>query len=221
MKIKKIKETEIAEIVIDWLEKQHWDVYQEVPVNNGFADIFAVRNGLVWVIETKTSLSFDVMEQAFRRAVHYRSVAVPKPVNMSWFLQRKIARDYLNIGILIVDQNIQTVNEIVSPKLMREYHNNAKRYISKLRPEHKTFAKAGSANELRFTPYQESIRNIKDYLRRNPGSTIKEIIDNLGKLHYSSNSSAKNCIKLALNTFESDSFLSQNKNGKDVYYINS
>ena len=55
MKIKKIKETEIAEIVIDWLEKQHWDVYQEVPVNSGFADIFAVRNGLVWVIETKTS----------------------------------------------------------------------------------------------------------------------------------------------------------------------
>ncbi|HBD94493.1 MAG TPA: hypothetical protein DC057_10030, partial [Spirochaetia bacterium] len=108
MKIKKIKETEIAEIVIDWLEKQHWDVYQEVPVNSGFADIFAVRNGLVWVIETKTSLSFDVMEQAFRREVHYRSVAVPKPINSNWFLQRKIARDYLNIGILSVDQNIQT-----------------------------------------------------------------------------------------------------------------
>lgn len=73
-----MKETELAQPVVEWLESQHWDVYQEVECPGGYADIVAVRDNYLWIIECKTSFSLKVVEQAMGRRAHFRSIAIPK-----------------------------------------------------------------------------------------------------------------------------------------------
>lgn len=217
----KMKESDLAEIVIDWLEKQHWDVYQEVPVIGGVADILAVRNNLVWIIETKTSMSFSVMNQAYHRTAHYRSIAVPSSPTRDRNFQERIAKLYLGIGILTIDKR-KNINESVQPKLMREYHNQAKNIIKKLIPEYKTYAKAGTNSGSYYTPYKQTIDSIKFFLSRHPNSTLKEIIafltgSNGHRHHYSSVNSAKTCLRKALENWESD-WCNVEKNGKEIIY---
>jgi Holliday junction resolvase len=50
-----IKEIDIGKALVEWLNVQHWDVYQEVKIYSHIADVVAVRNGIVWIIECKTS----------------------------------------------------------------------------------------------------------------------------------------------------------------------
>jgi len=58
-----MKETDLAERVINWLEDQHWEIYQEVQFRGygGIADIVAVRAGYLWIIECKTSMTFTLL----------------------------------------------------------------------------------------------------------------------------------------------------------------
>ena len=67
-----MKELELAKSVVEWLQDQHWEVYQEVQRYSTTADIVAVQGPLVWVVECKTSLSIGVMLQASRWMAHYR-----------------------------------------------------------------------------------------------------------------------------------------------------
>jgi hypothetical protein len=80
---KPLKEIDLAAKVIDWLQSQWWEVYQEVqPHHCGrTADIVAINGPLVWVIETKTSLSLALLEQAlrWRGYANYISIATPSP----------------------------------------------------------------------------------------------------------------------------------------------
>jgi Holliday junction resolvase len=68
--------------VIDWFTERGWDVYQEVQIQSGYpvADIVAVMGLRVWVVECKTTLTLDLMAQAFhwQRYAHWVSVAVPE-----------------------------------------------------------------------------------------------------------------------------------------------
>jgi hypothetical protein len=77
----RLKETEVAAAVVAWLEEAGWDVYQEVQVKRfgRIADIVAVMERRVWIIECKTSLSMAVIGQAYdwQESVHWVSVAVP------------------------------------------------------------------------------------------------------------------------------------------------
>lgn len=61
-------ETDLAEKVVEWLQAQQWEVFQEVQLDSfgRIADIVAVSGPLLWVIECKTSQSFAVFEQAFQ-----------------------------------------------------------------------------------------------------------------------------------------------------------
>ena len=97
-------ETALAARVVSWLEVQHFDVYQEVEHRGDVADIIAVRAGLVWAIECKTTLSLAVMAQAARWQTHYRSLAVPMGKNYNERqMAERICRDFLQVGILYVD----------------------------------------------------------------------------------------------------------------------
>jgi Holliday junction resolvase len=56
---KRLPEEALAEKVIAWLEADNWDVYQEVrpwPTYARAIDIVAVKPGMIWAIECKTSL---------------------------------------------------------------------------------------------------------------------------------------------------------------------
>lgn len=75
----KVSEQLVAEIVISWLEAYEADVYQEVQVSGGVADIVARVRAELWIVEVKTSLSLALVAQAMdrRRLAHRVFVAAP------------------------------------------------------------------------------------------------------------------------------------------------
>ena len=205
-----MKETELAKPVVQWLTDQHWDVYQEVQFNygGGIADILAVKNNIMWIIETKTSMTFTVLEQASKWLSHYRSIAIPSAKRDTGRKFSYLLADKVNVGIIEV--NTRTFNgsylvtEIEPAKLMREHNEYCRKFMfPKLREEHKTFAEAGNNHGNRYTPYQGTINQVRNYIQKNPGCTIKEIFDELGRCHYSNTQSAKGSVLSALQTFES------------------
>ena len=214
-----MKETELAEAVIAWLEEQHWDVYQEVQVYSlgSIADIVAVRGPIVYVIECKTSLTLTVLDQARRWRSHLRSVAVPKRKQKRYRSHDRdsaydIASRFYEIGVLEVskhtsfDESVETwdVDEVVRPKLKRDFHLSSQRIRETLLPGHKTHKKAGSPSVGgHWTPYKSTINLVKRFIKNNPGCTFREIGDDLGKMHYSSIASAIGNLRAALMNWES------------------
>lgn len=215
-----MKETELAEAVIAWLEEQHWDVYQEVQVYalGRIADIVAVRGPLVYVIECKTSLSLTVLDQARRWRSHLRSIAVPKRKHKRYRTHDRdsaydIAKRFYEIGVLEIskhtsfDESVETwhVDEIVPPKLKRDFHLSAQRIRETLLPGHKTHKAAGSPSiGGHWTPYKSTMVSVENFIKMNPGCTFREIGDDLGKMHYSSTASAIGNLRAALMNWESD-----------------
>lgn len=191
-------ETILAELVVNWLESQKWDVYQEVQIETygRVADIVAVLGNLVWVIECKKSLSLSVMEQAYRwrRYSNFISVAVQRRKGTdSRLFATKVLRTF-NVGMLTIDLGCPSANkisEIVRPALNRK--GLTARIKEKLSPIHKTFAKAGNSDGLRWTPFQQTSISIRREVEKCPGITMTELMNKIHH-HYSTESTARSCI---------------------------
>jgi len=198
-----MKEINLAKGVIAWLQDMKWDVYQEVQVFSygAIADIVGLFNGRTWVIETKTSLSLKVMEQAY----HWKpfsnlvSVAVPHGKRRSIEFPWKVLESF-GIGLIRVVESSNWVNhtsvpvweieELVRPQVNRRPGKHLKDSLSEA---HKTFAEAGNANKLRWSPFQQMCLDVRKFVEKNPGAGLKQIIDNV-KTHYHSVQTAKGCI---------------------------
>lgn len=191
-------EQELAKHIIEWLEERDWEVYQEVSSGDlcPVADIVAVRNGLTWIIETKTTYGLAVINQAChwlsRFSANYISVAVLKTKKRkgaaSWYFHKE-----KGIGLMQVDSG-GYVSPSHEPKLIRvkkESMNNIKNMICE---QHKHYAEAGAKGGGYYTPFKETVRQIEKYVKMHPGTTIKEMVEYVGGFHYASNNSAKNCI---------------------------
>jgi hypothetical protein len=192
-------EAELAAAIVAWLTDLHWEVYQEVqPVANygSVADIVAVQGPLLWIIECKTSFSLKVIEQAYswRTMAHYVSIAVPAPVRTerdfgAWILKQG------GIGKIVAKKHTRgyeiEVREDLAPRLMRKARVDVIRSI--LTEEHKTYAQAGNHSSLRWTPFQETCRDLSFYVRSHPGCTLKEALGTV-KTHYRSTATARSCL---------------------------
>ena len=225
-----MKETELAEAVVAWLEMEHWDVYQEVQMYaySGICDIVATKGFLVWTIECKTSLTWGLIEQAWLWRAHFRSIAIPRAKART--RGRRVAyltcKNFFNLGIIEVHQ-IKTFDESIMfevaeqtpAPLMREYHEAAKRIKSRLVPEHKTYAKAGSVRGGYYTPYKYTMSRVKKFITKNPGCTLKEIMDDIGEGHYASMKSARASIRVALDSHERDWCRVDMENKPYKYYL--
>ena len=198
-----MKETELAKPVIAWLTKQHWEVYQEVQFSygGGIADIVAVRHGILWIIETKTTFGFAVLNQASRWLAHYRSVAVPFSRQRDY----RVALHYYRVGVIEVGefQDCEVYEHIPAP-LVRMNHERSKRYIDSLVELQKTYAEAGSRSGSHLTPYKNTMIEVRKIISSNPGCTVKYLYERLGKMHYGSPQSFKGNLHKALIDFEKD-----------------
>lgn len=197
----KIKETDLAAKVVSWLQDQHWEVYQEVQFRRqgGVADIVAVRHNIMWIIESKTSYGFAVLEQATRWMVHYRSVAVP--FHRRQDRDYRVAELYYRVGVIGVS-DWGDVSEIVAPPLMYRDNNFVKDYLCELTELHKTYAKAGSQSGNHLTPYKQTMMEVRKVIEQNPGCTLKFLHDTLGNMHYWSKQSFMGSLIKALEDFE-------------------
>ena len=205
----KISEVDLAKPVIEWLLAQHWEVYQEVQLHYGgsIADVVALKNNIMWVVECKTSFTLTVLEQALHWNSHYRSIAVPSAKNEKGrTFANMVASDY-GIGVFELTEygGEWHVNDRIPPKLQRQNTYFVKNYyLPRMTEEQKTWAEAGNNHGDRYTPYQSTMKEVKWFIKNHPGCTIGEIYKELGKCHYSSDQSAKGSISNALRTFEKD-----------------
>lgn len=222
-----MKETEVAQAVVDWLEEERpsWRVYQELKPNayGGVADIVCIREvargedlmKYVWVIEVKTSMSLAVIKQADSWDVEFRSVAVPTVSSKKarderswWYAQ--IKRKF-NLGSIIVNAVSGVASERWSPPMNSlrtdpKYNFATRNEFIQLAESGLTdgFSEAGSEAGGHWTPYKQSMLEVKDFLKENPGSTSREIVEAVGRLHYSSENSARSSITKSLTGWEKD-----------------
>ena len=185
-------EVEIGRAVVDWLKSQHWEVYQEVQISQSgaVADLVATQGRLLWVIECKRHMGLAVIAQAdqWRRNAHFVSVAVGSTGRRSFGAY--VCRTY-GIGVLTVGNIEQTVNQVQCPKLNRHAYTHDLR--GALREPQKTFAEAGNADSLRWSPYRQTCSAVYAAVRAQPGIRLKELVAAV-EHHYSSNTVARSCL---------------------------
>ena len=188
-------ETDVARPIVGWLEDLQWDVYQEVALG-ARADIVALQGPLIWVIEVKTTLTFDVVEQAHNWLdhAHYVSIAVPWARTHRNMAQR-VCR-MLGIGMLEIDRPGRGgVHTRVPAKLGRSRVHKlyAKRLREACRPECKTWGEAGNARSEFFSPFKGTCRAIVEHLTKNGPTPIKDLVKGI-EHHYATDASARGSI---------------------------
>lgn len=175
-------ETAVAQNAHRLLVDMGFDVYQEVPLGNR-ADLVGVRGKLVCVVECKTSLTIDVIAQAehWRPYAHYRYVAVPRSRS-----NRALARE------ILLERGIGLIEEEVTTFAPLNRHARPEKLLAVLRPEHKTYAAAGSQGSY-WSPWRDSVARIKRMVQQRPGIELKELVQ-LVPHHWASAASAKSSI---------------------------
>jgi hypothetical protein len=188
----KLGEQDLAEVVVQYLSDNGWDVYQEVELcSHGIrADIVAICNGKVWVIECKTSLSMDLIGQCYNWLHYAHLVSAACPYARHRFSE--IILDHFGIGLLHVNFKYnKTCSEVLAPKIYRVPRGIAtKILLNGLHPEHKTFARAGTQGGY-FSKFSRTKQQLIGYIKMNPGCLMRDAIKILGKMHYASPTSAK------------------------------
>lgn len=228
MKMYKFKsEEEFAEIIVKWLKKNGWEVYQEVQLNRyggSIADIVAKKNDKYWIIECKLNFGFGVMSQAdeWKNFANYVSVAIP--YTRKTLFRIKLCK-LLNIGVLTVtynqwlrDQSIDEYWQVDEDLKVTEQELKYKSLINQLTERHKTFAKAGNNYGKRITPFQLTKEKLINYVKENNGVLLKEAIKSINH-HYAHNNSAKICLADLINRdVIKELYLDKKKEGNRVYW---
>lgn len=204
----RLKETDLAQHAIDYLTKEHWDVYPEVQLFllGRVADIVAKHNRLIWVVECKTTLTLDVMAQAdhWRYYANYVSICVPAIKRKAYSTNkgREFAYRVLKekgIGVIEVDTWGETtfINTKNGPALNRKASSSY--FHNCLHDGHRIMGVAGSSNAERWTPFKQTVADITNFVKNNDGCSLKDAIDNVDH-HYASYSTARSSIYKFLGT---------------------
>lgn len=193
------RETDVAAAVADWLEASGCEVYEEVSCGAPRADLVGVRDAYRVIVEVKTSLSWALIEQglawiAYGRAHH---VYIASPSRPSMTQQRMLAT--AGLGILSVNMKRLGFDGKPEPQVRHECAPRFQRTRKpiKVLPEQRRGspegARAGTGGGF-WTEWRGSMRTVAAHVAANPGCTPKEVITQVGRLHYSRNSVAVQCL---------------------------
>lgn len=185
----KIKETDLAKALIESFDGTKYEIFQEVETYIGIADI-VLKHSFIWAIEVKTSLSLQVIAQAWMntRIYNFSSICVPSVRSSKGAeLAHKICRDY-GIGIFKIRHG--ACDEILKARFNRKAMIKSVRLVD----QQKDFSEAGNANGERWTPFNQTVSELKRYIVKHPSCKLKDALTNI-KHHYSSLSSAQNSIR--------------------------
>jgi hypothetical protein len=186
-------EEEVASVVVTWLESLGFDVYQEVACGGGVADIVARIRADVWAVEVKTSLSLALLVQAMAHRRDATRVYIAAPVTRNMNDVGSLCAE-LGIGLLQVSSGDSydppRVRSVVES---RRFNRRPVALTKRLRPEHKTHAKAGTAGGGRWTPWRDTCEQLARLVAASPGITLKAAIDSI-RHHYRSSSGARSSL---------------------------
>lgn len=188
-------ETDVAAVLVSYLERNGADVYQEVTVRGGVADIVARVGVELWIVEVKTSLSLALVIQAMERRRQAHRVYIAAPPSRSL---REVGMICHEVGIGLF--SVRTIEswhgqQLVSVEVEgRRWNRRPVDLASRLSPEHKTHAKAGAVGAAgRWTPFRNTCEQVARIVERNPGATIREVIEKT-KHHYSTDAVARSSL---------------------------
>lgn len=181
------RETTLGPPVIAWLHERHWEVYQEVTAGMSVADIVATCGPLVATVELKVNLTFDLLAQAarWRWDAHMVWVAVPW-ARADRRMAERVFADH-GIGLLVVEEG-KVASERHPPALNRKA--DAARLRGFLRPEHQTFAAAGTSTGERWTTFKSTCAELLRHVTAHPGALMNDALKSI-QHHYASASSAR------------------------------
>jgi hypothetical protein len=188
------REAELGAPVLAWLRDQGWEVWEEVQIGrlSPVADIVARRDGLIWIIELKRSLSLAVLGQAWdwQFTSHYASVAVPfTRDSRSRRFAYAVARRF-GIGVLRVEAG--EVLESQAPAKNRR-PIRIELWETLLHDELKHWGAAAGSMSGHWTPFRATERALARYVKEHPGCSLKEAIDNI-HTHYHSSATARSAL---------------------------
>lgn len=194
-----MKETELAAAVVAYLRELDYDVHQEVGGPGPRADIVAVRGPLLYVIETKMSLTLALLAQAHQWLSNANrvSVAIPSLRRYGNRPERAIAMRILRewgVGLLEVHAgyNETKVAELMAPQLRR--HTPDQDWLrERLCDGTRTYAAAGNAENKFWSPFKSTVAEIHRVLRETPGLTTRELVGHI-RHHYDRDSTARSCL---------------------------
>lgn len=190
---KKMTETDLANIIIDYYKNLGYEVYQEVhnTVNgSNRADIVAVKDGKYTVIETKMNFGLTIVYQAFawKMYSHFSFICIPSAKKGNSSSRRfgyDICRDY---GIGVIEYT--TKGDI---RFVRDSTLNPEPILPQLYEKQKEQI-AGGKNSDYITPFKITCSLVREYLEENGNKcTLNSIMENINH-HYSNNHSAKSSI---------------------------
>lgn len=196
-----VSEAAIAAVVVAYLESLGHDVYQEVPVRGGIADIVSLvgKGREVWVIETKDGWSLDLLRQCMERRASAHRVFAACPPSRGQRDNVRIAEE-LGIGALSVhvdDDDRAAWSQRVTVSAMARRQSSDPRYGAKLRNRccegHKTHAKAGTAGGGRYTPFRATCDALLRAVVDRPGIALKDAIERISH-HYGSHATARSTL---------------------------
>lgn len=182
-------EAELNAVLVAALEKEGWDVYQEVflPEVGGVADIVARRGERVLVVEGKRRLSLTLLAQAGRWAGYAHHVAILTPLALpkagsetQWVRQ---VCDWMKLSWFKANAH-GVVIRLQEPQEARlaDYWDRV------LCPEQKTYALSGT-NRGFWTPFKKTVRELTSYVLDHPGCALKDAVDGI-RHHYKTSRSA-------------------------------
>lgn len=188
-------ESVLAESVVTWLESEGWTVYQEVRAfrdHGACCDIVAVRDQLAWAIECKMNLTLALLAQA-RHWIHlssYVSIAVParthyRDQSEADRLGKALCKQW---GVGVIEVGDHGVNVAEHAVLHRSGYKS--HWLNVVCDEHRTHARAGSAEGGMWTPFRGTREKIEAYVRDNPGVALRDLVKAVPH-HYASAASAR------------------------------
>lgn len=190
---------QVASPVWDFLRTKGWETYAEVQIGNRRADIVATCTPaapMVMVVETKLVLSFDLLDQAARwkPLADFVYIAVPYARETDGRkMAIRIAQRYLMLGVIEVGgPDPILIHE--APVLTRQDDE----LLHALRPEHRTFARAGSpGGSGHFTPFGGTEQQVVQFVSDNPGCKLEEVVPNI-RHHYRTDAFAVEALRKAI-----------------------
>lgn len=171
-----MKETEIAAAVVAWLTAEGFEVYQEVEVRPGILDIAARRRPVVWAIETKVRLNYEVIAQAERWVPHVHRAVVACPCHWPLHPYDQALFDRLGLGLVSVHGGDGARLECVHRIDARLNVHSDGAVARALREEHKTYSQAGQSGGPRWTRWKSLCKDFRAYVRDHPGCTAREAV---------------------------------------------
>lgn len=162
-----MRESDLYEPVKEFFTDQGYEVYAEVevPKVGGRVDVVAYAHPAAVAIELKTTLSFQLIEQAMlrKRVFPLVYVAYPKRKTMEFSWLRRFFAEQ-GLGVIEIDKYGQAVCKLQARYQKPLLRNVKVNWRELLRPEHQEWVPGGHAGGGYVTPYRLTMKGVRHYL---------------------------------------------------------